>query len=924
MPEPDALPSPDTPLVGRVGPYQVLGEIAGGGQGRVFRAWDPDLERDVAIKMLPAAAVGHGIRQERFLHEARAAGALNHPNVVVVHHVGTEGDRHYLVTELVDGRTLQDELTAGPMPMGRVIDLAAQIADGLAAAHRAGIVHRDLKPANVMVSGHRAKIIDFGLAKATEADGAAVAHTLTAPHTVLGTPPYMSPEQARGRAVDFRSDLFSFGSLVYEMATGSRAFACETPIETLTAIQHDEPPSMCERNPRVPPRLQQIVARCMAKAPDARYASTTDLLHDLQDLRDGRATGASAVVSTGRPWWRRGPARVAAVTALLVSLGVAALLVVEGAATAGRALEAYRIVPLATDDGYEGAPAWSPDGRTVAYIAERDGVLQVMARSLDSSRSMQVTRAVSDCRNVMWSADGSRVYYVSLAGTEDSLWSVSAAGGTPQMELRNVFAATLSADGSALVFLRDEGAFKMTLWVSSPLGAAPVRFAESWQGSTSFGLSTIRFSPDGRRLGLWSNDSASNDTRPDHPVFWVIDYPSGRARQALPGLNTMSRALPFSWMADGRRIVFGAEGLGRSPGMHLWTADTDTGALEALTVTSTSESEPAVSPDGQRVAFVADASHYDVIEIPLNGTAVVPGRAAASDDSDPSWSPSGRQYAYVTNRTGAPEIWLSSDDGAVEVPVVTRRSFATDTSLLSRPTFSPEGQRLVYQRRDAAGYGLWTSSVAGGAAVPLVPRARAGYQDAPTWSPDGTWLAFTYIRSGDNPGDNNVWRLGKTRPGGNGEITELRSAINFLSYPQWSPDGRWITVELQDGLSVVSPDGAEERLVSREPWIVHTWSRDSRSLLAIRQTDAFRLQLAALDVATGAERILVPDLGPVPPTTPPLRGFSLSADGTRLLTSIARLRGDIHVLDGFERPAGVWRRLTRRFQRGPSAAVESP
>lgn len=911
MPESDIEPSSAPPPVEHVGAYQVLGEIAGGGQGRVFRAWDPDLERDVAIKMLPPASGGHETRHARFLHEARAAGALNHPNVLVVHHVGTDGDRPYLVTELVDGRTLQDELAAGAMPIGRVLMLAAQIADGLAAAHRVPIVHRDLKPANVMVSGERAKIIDFGLAKATDAEGAPGAHTLTAPHTILGTAPYMSPEQARGRAVDFRSDLFSFGSLVYEMATGARAFERETPIETLTAIQHDEPVAMRERNPRVPARLQQIVARCMAKAPEARYASTTDLLHDLQDLRDGRVSSENDAPPPRAPWWRRRPAQAAAAAMVLAALGAAALAVAP--ATAGRDLERYRIVPLAGDDGYEGAPVWAPDGRAVAYIAERDGVLQVMARSLDSSRPVQVTRAVSDCRNIMWSADGSRVFFVSLAGSQDSLWSVSAAGGTAQMELRDVSAATLNADGSALVFLRDEGAFAMTLWVSSPVGAAPVRFAEQWQGSTSYGISTLHFTPDGTRLGLWVNDTTRDDARPDRPVFWIIDYPSGQARPALTTLGPLSRALPFSWMADGRHVVFGAEGLGPSPGMHLWIADTDTDALEALTVTSTSESEPAVSPDGRRVAFVADASHYDLVEIPLAGGPLVARRAAASDDSDPVWSPSGRQYAYVTNRSGAPEIWLSNDDGAVEVPVVSRRNFANDTSLLSRPAFSPDGQRLVYQRRDATGYALWASSIAGGAAVPVVPRVRAGYQDAPTWSPDSGWLAFTYIRNSPDGSMHRAWRLGKTRPGANGEITELRADVNFLSNPQWSPDGRWITVELQDGLYAVSPDGPAQQLISTEPWIVHTWARDSRSILAVRQTDDYRLQLAAIDLATRAERILVPDLGPVPPTTPPLRGFSLSPDGTRLLTSIARLRGDVHILDGFERAAGPWQRLTALF-----------
>lgn len=911
MPDVKTAPLPAPPPA-TVGPYEILGEIDGGGQGRIFRARDPRLGRHVALKILHAIDADPD-RRRRFLEEARAACRLNHPNILVVHDVGAEGDQPYLVTELIDGRSLKDELEAGDLPMARVIELATQIADGLAAAHRVPVVHRDLKPGNVMIAGGRAKIIDFGLAKA--ADGAAgdgATRTLTAAHAILGTPPYMSPEQARGSVVDYRSDLFSFGSMVYEMATRRRAFDRPTPIETLTAIQHDEPPRMREVNPRVPVRLQQIVERCLAKSPDDRYASTADLHHDLRDLRDGRTvTDAVASVPAGAlPLWRRRRVRLG----LVAGAGAAALLVavalaVDAASSPGRDLSRYRIVPVATDAGYEGSPAWSRDGRTLAYIAERDGVLQVMARNLESSRSVQLTRAVADCRSPMWSADGARVYYISLAGSQDSLWSVSAAGGTPRLEVRDVSAAALSPQGDVVVFLRDEGGFRLTLWTSAPPGATPSRFANEWSGNVNAGISELRFSPDGARLGLWGDDTGSDDPGPDRPTFWIIEYPSGRARVALQSLPLLSRSHPFSWMADNRRVVFGADLLGRSPGTHLWIADTASGAVEALTASSTSENEPSASPDGSAIAFVADASHYDIVEIPLDGSPIVERRSNASDDSDPVWAPTGRQYAYVTNRTGSPEIWLSDSDGAVEVPLVARRNFPDESFLISRPALSPDGQRLVFQRRAADGYFLWTVPTAGGQAVPAVERsATVGYADAPTWSPDGDWLAFTYL----SPSKDATWLLGKTRPGTNGEIVELRRDINFLSKPQWSPDGRWITVELQDGLYAVSPDGSEQRLLSPEPWIVHVWAADSRRLLAIRQSDENRLQLASIDLATAAVRVLNPDLGPVPPTTPPLRGFSLSPDGTRLLTSIARLRGDIHVLDGFEAVEPVWRRLRQR------------
>ncbi|MEX0878766.1 MAG: serine/threonine-protein kinase [Thermoanaerobaculia bacterium] len=278
----------------RLGPYELLSALGAGGMGEVYRARDTRLAREVAIKVLPAELSADEDRLRRFEQEARSASALNHPNIVTVYDIGRADSVSYIALELVVGETLREILAAGPLPLKRTLSIAAQVADGLAKAHAAGIVHRDLKPENIMVSKDGfAKILDFGLAKLTQSETGSVdrsrATTLageTEPGVVLGTAGYMSPEQASGRAVDFHSDQFSLGAILYEMAGGERAFAGASTVETLVAIIRDEPRALASVNPKAPAPLRWIVDRCLAKDPEGRYDSTRDLARDLQSLRE--------------------------------------------------------------------------------------------------------------------------------------------------------------------------------------------------------------------------------------------------------------------------------------------------------------------------------------------------------------------------------------------------------------------------------------------------------------------------------------------------------------------------------------------------------------------------------------------------------------------------------------------------------------
>ena len=332
----------------RLGPYEVIGPLGAGGMGEVYRARDERLARSVALKVLPGEISENAARLERFQKEARAASSLNHPNIVTIYDIGSSDSVAYMAMELVEGRTLRELLTSGPIALRKLLALSAQIADGLARAHAAGIVHRDLKPENLMVTRDSfVKILDFGLAKlvpagfeSSDATNMKTVTRATEPGTVLGTVGYMSPEQASGHPVDFRSDQFSLGTILYEMATGRRAFDRPTAVQTLSAVIQDEPEPVSTIGPKLPANLVWIIERCMAKDPEERYASTKDLARDLAALRDH----ASGITVSGIV--RPEPRRFRPTRAFLAAGVLAAVAPAVGAFRTGGKIPARRPFPL--------------------------------------------------------------------------------------------------------------------------------------------------------------------------------------------------------------------------------------------------------------------------------------------------------------------------------------------------------------------------------------------------------------------------------------------------------------------------------------------------------------------------------------------------------------------------------------------------
>jgi hypothetical protein len=370
----------------RLGPYEIVAPLGAGGMGEVYRAQDSRLGRDVALKVLPAEVAGDAARQQRFETEARAVAALNHPNIVAIYDVALQEQPAFIVSELVPGETLRGVIQRGPVPLKKVLDIAVQIADGLAAAHAAGIAHRDLKPENIMLTPEgRAKILDFGLAKSiSRAAGQADATrtiAATQPGTIVGTASYMSPEQASGSPeVDGRSDQFSLGLIIQELITGNKAFERPTAAETMAAIIREDPAALPAT---VPLPLRWSLERCLAKDSGQRYDTTRDLFLELRQLRD-HASEISAVatvaaaggpVPPSQPARRRRWAAAALVGGLVIGFAIAALWLEAP-------LAPPRYIPFATEAGIQTMPAWSPGGDRIAYSGEVDGIFQIFVRKI--------------------------------------------------------------------------------------------------------------------------------------------------------------------------------------------------------------------------------------------------------------------------------------------------------------------------------------------------------------------------------------------------------------------------------------------------------------------------------------------------------------------------------------------------------------
>ena len=522
--------------------------------GEVYRAHDTRLGRDVALKVLHAEVAQSADRRARFEREARAVAALNHPNIVAIFDIGEENGLVYFVSELVDGESLRHRIEQGPLPVRELLDIAAQMAEGMAAAHAAGITHRDLKPENIMLArDRRVKILDFGLARQAQSPNAVPAADRTVtmhetqPGTVMGTANYMSPEQVRGHAVDYRADQFSFGIILYEMATGKQAFQRDTAVQTMSAVITDDPPVMDPAvQAKLPPPLRWAMERCLAKEPSRRYESTRDLAEDLRAQRDHLSESYSSSALPQLPAVKAARSanvwKIAAGGLLLAALVLSVLLARHRGAEPS--IENDRFTPFAVSSEDQGNPVWSPDGKGVAYIGEIEGVKQLFVRYFSSRMAAQLTTTGAD-HVYCWSPDSRRIFFNrENRGTKGkTVFSVAAVGGEPEslMDLDSVSTDDISPDGKTLAAYKTDQDGTRRINISSPIGS-PFKPYPSAKFATKLSVNQphLRFSPDSRKLLLLLHDGGEKR--------WLLSYPAGKRNQKRSSLHSrgseVRRCLP--------------------------------------------------------------------------------------------------------------------------------------------------------------------------------------------------------------------------------------------------------------------------------------------------------------------------------------------------------------------------------------------
>ena len=862
----------------RLGPYEILARIGAGGMSEVYRAYDPRIRRDVAIKVLPATFTRFADRMHRFEQEARAAGALNHPNLLTIFDVGSADGKPYIVTELLEGQTVRamlrdDDDTAVRLSIRKAIEFGIQIANGLAAAHERGIVHRDLKPENLFVTRDgRVKILDFGVAKLrSNPDDPLISDEKTmtqdtSPGTVIGTVGYMSPEQVRGQSVDGRSDIFSLGTLMYEMVSREHPFRGDSPADTMSAILREDPKELTLVNPNVPPGLDRVIRHCMEKSPEQRFQSARDLAFQLDVLSSG--SGTLTTVETDRPLLPRRTAVIAG-TLLLAVLAALAWWFLRSRMS-GAAGEVATFRQLTHLDEVELYPTIAPDGETFAFVRGWGPGSDIHFQRTDGRNAINLTRrcAAADLQPA-FSPDGSQIAYRSECDG-GGIFVMGATGESSRRISANGFNPSWSPDGKEIVY-----ATESVTWTPTSRGSmSELWIVEAGSGERRLLLSRDgvqpNWSPNGHRIAFWAiaGESAQRD-------IWTVD-PRAKDPAASVVQVTSDAAVDWNpvWSADGKHLYFGSD---RNGAMSLWRVAIDEesgetgGEPEPVLAPARFSGHYSISRNGSRMLFASIDQNETMMTVPFDPVAGATTGEAKTVLSgsfllfSSQLSPDGKWVA-VTNRGGQEDLFL------VEVATGEVRQLTNDLARDRGAAWSPDGSKIYfYSQRADEMYEIFSINADGSGLTRVTKPNQSGWY--PSVSPDGRKLAFFNYE--------HTFLLDLDRPGA--EVQELPAALQGSrpAMNAWSPDGTLLAGELRGrpGIMLYSLAERTYRPVT---------SSGARPIFLpggreILYSDGLKLKIVNID--TGATREVASPFA--------INAMSISADARTLLFSERKTQADV-------------------------------